>query len=556
MEHTESIYVNVNNGDDINGDGSINSPFSTIERAINSVATTSPIIYLDKGIYPITMLQNLSLTNKKITIKGKNLDTVIEVMKSSYLPEKYLGEVYIYNLVITPSSSFSQRVISYSNDNYKVTFNNVLFKKNNRQPTEAWFFSYNSGSSYHNKDFYNCTFTGEIPVCDGGSVNIFDCALQHSSFGNVATNEDSVLNCEYDSDYKIINYDNYSYGVYSGKNTWRDYKFLLKQNNQYYTIKPEYYSNGQFQPLTLEGGAQPNENDYESFGFEDVNDLLASQNTKTIQGIDMGILGEGKYFEVELDNEIKKINTTIKEAEDLYSSIYSKGNRNDLIKATIKEGCTSTGNITNMLNGTSAQDFYFVNGKTDTWILFEFNELVCVQEIKWIQDRNAGHGKWKLQGSNDNDSFVDLGELFDLDNGIFPIVNNEKYKYYKLQQIEGTISKSPWLYEIEFGIKTNINKYLIKHNNQLYTFNNSNIDLSLSQELNQDNFKNNGFSNPSDITEEQWNNAFPDKADVKLLMWTDDMDKTEIKAECEIEPFTPYDKLENEFEICMAMDKE
>ena len=52
------------------------------------------------------------------------------------------------------------------------------------------------------------------------------------------------------------------------------YEFLIKQNNQYYTIKPEYYQNGQFQPLTLEGGEQPNEADYESFGFDDVNDLL------------------------------------------------------------------------------------------------------------------------------------------------------------------------------------------------------------------------------------------------------------------------------------------
>lgn len=86
------------------------------------------------------------------------------------------------------------------------------------------------------------------------------------------------------------------------------YKVLLKQNNEYYTIKPEYYQNGQFQPLTLEGGEQPNENDYENFGFDDVNDLLISQNTKTVQGVDKGGLGEGKYFEVELDNEIKKVN--------------------------------------------------------------------------------------------------------------------------------------------------------------------------------------------------------------------------------------------------------
>jgi hypothetical protein len=54
----------------------------------------------------------------------------------------------------------------------------------------------------------------------------------------------------------------------------KSYKFLLKQNNQYYTIKSEHYQNSQFQPLTLEGGEQPNENDYESFGFNDVNDLL------------------------------------------------------------------------------------------------------------------------------------------------------------------------------------------------------------------------------------------------------------------------------------------
>jgi len=99
-------------------------------------------------------------------------------------------------------------------------------------------------------------------------------------------------------------------------------------------------------------------------------------------------------------------------------------------------------------------------------------------------------------------------------------------------------------------------KYLLKQNNQYYTFNNSGITLSPSQELTEDNFKNNGFDSPESITEEQWNNAFPDKADVKLLTYTDDLDKTEIKAECEIEPFTPYDKLENEFEICMATDKE
>ena len=276
MEYTELIYVNANNGDDINGDGSINSPFSTIEKAINSDTTTSPIIYLDKGIYPISILQNLSLVNKKITIKGRNLDTVIEVGKTT--TTGYLGEMHICNLVIKPDDSFGgdTRVISYSNDNYKVTFNNVLFKENNGFPTASWFYVAANGSSYYNKDFYNCTFTGNLAVCKSGSVNIFNCALQYSDFGNVTTNEDSILNCEYDSNYNLINYDNSLYGIYSGEHAWKPFVYLLKQNNQYYTIKPEYYSNGQFQPLALEGGEQPNEIDYENFGFDDVNDLLIS----------------------------------------------------------------------------------------------------------------------------------------------------------------------------------------------------------------------------------------------------------------------------------------
>lgn len=99
-------------------------------------------------------------------------------------------------------------------------------------------------------------------------------------------------------------------------------------------------------------------------------------------------------------------------------------------------------------------------------------------------------------------------------------------------------------------------KFLIKQNNQYYTFNGSEIILSPLQELTEDNFKNNGFNSPSNITEEQWNNAFSDKTGLKLLMWTDGLDIAEIKAEYEVEPYTPYDKLENEFEICMLTDKE
>lgn len=54
-------------------------------------------------------------------------------------------------------------------------------------------------------------------------------------------------------------------------------KFLIKQNNQYYSIKPEFYTNGNYSPLTLtSGNTYPNNNDYNNNGFDDVSALCTS----------------------------------------------------------------------------------------------------------------------------------------------------------------------------------------------------------------------------------------------------------------------------------------
>ncbi|KAA8674912.1 hypothetical protein [Clostridium sp. HV4-5-A1G] len=50
-------------------------------------------------------------------------------------------------------------------------------------------------------------------------------------------------------------------------------KFLIKQGTQYYSIKPEFYQNAQFSPITLAGGEIPNEDDYNNLGFDNINDL-------------------------------------------------------------------------------------------------------------------------------------------------------------------------------------------------------------------------------------------------------------------------------------------
>ncbi len=97
---------------------------------------------------------------------------------------------------------------------------------------------------------------------------------------------------------------------------------------------------------------------------------------------------------------------------------------------------------------------------------------------------------------------------------------------------------------------------LFQYKSQLYTFNGTNIVLSPSQELDENNFINNGFIDATVIGEEQLNIAFPDKSNLKLLMWTDDMNKTDVSLETEIIPFRPIDKLKKNSDICNILFKE
>mgnify|MGYP002347533338 CR=1 FL=1 len=58
-------------------------------------------------------------------------------------------------------------------------------------------------------------------------------------------------------------------------------KFLIKQGTSYYSIKPEFYNNGQFTPLILSGGDKPNDDDYNNQGFDDINTLCTDMTVST-----------------------------------------------------------------------------------------------------------------------------------------------------------------------------------------------------------------------------------------------------------------------------------
>lgn len=61
-------------------------------------------------------------------------------------------------------------------------------------------------------------------------------------------------------------------------------KYFIKQNNQYYTIKSEFYDEAtshNFTPLTLNGGATPNKIDFDTFGFDDLTTMTNNMTKGT-----------------------------------------------------------------------------------------------------------------------------------------------------------------------------------------------------------------------------------------------------------------------------------
>jgi hypothetical protein len=118
---------------------------------------------------------------------------------------------------------------------------------------------------------------------------------------------------------------------------------------------------------------------------------------------------------------------------------------------------------------------------------------------------------------------------------------------YKFQGGNGLRVDNEWYLE-----ETNNNKYLIKNaDEKIYTYDAESNEIieSPSQTIDMDNFNNNGFNDPTIITEEIWGNVFPDKMGLQLLIYTDDTTKTQATIEYNVPEYRPIDKLNDQFQI-------
>lgn len=111
-----------------------------------------------------------------------------------------------------------------------------------------------------------------------------------------------------------------------------------------------------------------------------------------------------------------------------------------------------------------------------------------------------------------------------------------------------------YLDSITFDIPEN--NILMQYESQLYTLNENNIILSPLQTLDKDNFINNGFTDTGLITKDLLLSKFENLEEIKLLVYTDDLEKNKCEMIYNCESFRPIDKLKKNSDICNILFKE
>ncbi|AUN12012.1 hypothetical protein RSJ21_16155 [Clostridium botulinum] len=147
-----------------------------------------------------------------------------------------------------------------------------------------------------------------------GSNDNLDWVILDKQSGKCQKDFSTIINNTNSYLYYRINISKNNGGSYIGINTFQMYeslkenKFLLKQNNKYYTIKPEFYKNSNCQPIKeLEEKKILTKTDFETYGIDDLNSLTKTIDTQDINGIDKGDLGNGKLFEIPFNNDFLSI---------------------------------------------------------------------------------------------------------------------------------------------------------------------------------------------------------------------------------------------------------
>jgi hypothetical protein len=154
-------------------------------------------------------------------------------------------------------------------------------------------------------------------------------------------------------------------------------------------------------------------------------------------------------------------NITVTASTAAYANPGGTGDRRSSITVTTPALAFRVGDLTTLLDGVSLSGLDMVVNGTGMRIEFDFGagNYKHITEITWKQSNTGAHGTWVVEAANDaSQPWRQLKAGFTLGGiatQLIPFTDNGfGYRYYRLRQVSGVLSNSPWIYEVEFKIST------------------------------------------------------------------------------------------------------
>lgn len=369
-DYTEKIYIEAN-GNDETGNGSKSAPYATIENALIKATTTNPAFYIGKGTFYISRIVGLTVPQSHTNnIFGSGLKT--RIMVNKLVMEDDAGDMNVYDCVFqpidNPTGNDNLRSLFYTPaTSGHMNFYNCVFLKssNGTYPTTTLLYGSSSSYSFTNKSFYNCT-SNISQVSRYGLPKFANCAFLYPASVDGTANA-NVTDCknnikEYDATSFKLTDENTVYGVYSGDHAWKYRKYLIYQNEKYYSINSKYFNGETYDALT--GDDLPTLVGTDGF---DISELMTevTLSEKTFKPIDKFT---GKIQLVSTESfglNVTGLKTTreLVLAKDMFSTKIA----DNIDFFNLNYSATSDGAIKSAISDDSGKTWKTWNDKTSTW---------------------------------------------------------------------------------------------------------------------------------------------------------------------------------------------
>lgn len=140
-----------------------------------------------------------------------------------------------------------------------------------------------------------------------------------------------------------------------------------------------------------------------------------------------------------------------------YLNRQGSGSRLDGVIVFKTEGLGWLNNPLDLLDGiVAAGNTWWSSAAAGAYFQYDFGEPRLITASRWRQQSASTHGDWIWRGSQDGVTWTDIGSAFVLGGSEVSeqslAANTTPYRFYRMAFLSGSVSGSPYLYQIEFLI--------------------------------------------------------------------------------------------------------